>query len=658
MLIGLFIKHIKAYKKINFIPIGYKYNFVSYIGENGIGKSSILESLNSFFNNKPPYLINKSAESDGLSGANTPYVAPIFLIEKKSSPVRKKKKEFENVSNFFWTIKKIEIPSGVQGSMKEFFDLREQLENNLFSKETHYLLVVGESGLKAVNNNDKLCFASFDKEVEHFFIKHGTYPVEEYLELGDKEGTLVKSIDFNTKYWKDFLTELKKLYSFVYLPVELEIESFTKIQTDEMQKIFDKKLKNEIGNALEKIDLTKDRGLNKDLNNFIKEIEETLNGKYCYNTGRQKSNITKTDLVDKIIEVYFQKRTLYKKNSHTLTRVGDLSAGEKRQAIVSLVFAFLKKYSSRDSFIIIGIDEPENSLHTSLCYSQFEKLKEISNGGQIFITTHWYGFLPIISKGYGHFLNKDDSEIKFNSYDLYDYKAKVKKDRKSSNNRIPQDFILKSTNDLVQSIFYSIKDPDPYNWLICEGLSEKIYFEYFLQEELSSKKLRIIPMGGYSEVVRLYKYLRTPIDEEEVNNGDGKIYCIVDTDSRSYGEVLNGKDNLVIKRLHNVKHKETKLVNLNSSEIIPTDIEQSLNPIIFKETIESLSNIRLTTNDENGNTSFIENFKNLEIIDFFKNNEGKNKIVFAKKYIKILSQKENPGNYVPFWIKEVSNFFE
>ena len=52
MIVGLFLRHIKAYKGISYIPLGHQYNFISYIGENGIGKSSILEALNSFFNNK------------------------------------------------------------------------------------------------------------------------------------------------------------------------------------------------------------------------------------------------------------------------------------------------------------------------------------------------------------------------------------------------------------------------------------------------------------------------------------------------------------------------------------------------------------------------------------------------------------------------------
>ena len=39
MIIGLFLRHIKAYKGITYIPIGHEHNFVSYLGENGIGKS-------------------------------------------------------------------------------------------------------------------------------------------------------------------------------------------------------------------------------------------------------------------------------------------------------------------------------------------------------------------------------------------------------------------------------------------------------------------------------------------------------------------------------------------------------------------------------------------------------------------------------------------
>lgn len=56
MLVGLFVRGIKVYSNINFIPFlaldsdypVIEHNFISYIGANGSGKSSILEALDCF----------------------------------------------------------------------------------------------------------------------------------------------------------------------------------------------------------------------------------------------------------------------------------------------------------------------------------------------------------------------------------------------------------------------------------------------------------------------------------------------------------------------------------------------------------------------------------------------------------------------------------
>jgi len=488
MIIGLFLRHIKAYKGINYIPIGEKYNFISYIGENGIGKSSILEALNSFFNNKL-YPINKSALNDGVfTTGNEPFFTPIFLIDK--TKVTRKKSDFEKISQFFWKIKKSDISSGVQGSMKEFFVLRDSiLKNTVYTDETHYFFMLGEQNI--AGGAPKLYFGSFHNE-EKFLIH---YLDKNSIDIDGKTSEEKKEI---ISTWKDelnklldkteqrrFLQELKDLYSFVYIPVELDIESFTKVETDEMQKIFDKKLKDEITVALSSVNLDGNNGINNKLESFLIEIQSILHNEYEYQTGQQRNNkITKSDLVSKILEAYFQKRVLYRKDK----KVSELSAGEKRQSLIDIIYAFLIRNIEREKSIIIGIDEPENSLHTSLCYEQFEKLKTISKNNQIFITTHWYGFLPILSQGYGHFLDYKSDKIIFETYDLYDYKAKVKFMTTTSKGKLPSNFVLKSTNDLVQAIYYSIQGSVPYNWLIVEGISEKIYFEYFFKKEIEEKK--------------------------------------------------------------------------------------------------------------------------------------------------------------------------
>jgi predicted ATP-dependent endonuclease of OLD family len=662
MIIGLFLRHIKAYKGITFVPIGTKYNFVSYVGENGVGKSSILEALDSFFNCKP-YPINKSALEDGIkTTGNEAFVAPIFLIEK--TKVSRLKKEFEKVSQYFWHIDKKDSLRRIRGSINEFFSIREQLINDGYSSDDYYLMLVGES----IIDNDVLpkpYFSSF--QGSESFILHMLDEDKSSLELPEEERKL-KVLEFKErlkkelliKDWRKFFAELKAIYAYVYFPVELDVESFTKIETVEMQKIFDKKIKNEIEKSLQEVNLTRKDGINQTLDAFVSEIEDILNKEYCYHTGQDRNNaVTKNDLVNKILEVYFQKRILNKKSTLGLTRVSELSAGEKRQALINIVYAFLLRNVDRENMVIIAIDEPENSLHTALCYDQFEKLKKISVDNQVLITTHWYGFLPVVSQGYGHFINNNDKQITFETYDLYDYKAKVKQDCEKSRFNIPENFVLKSTYDLVQSIFYSLRGETPYNWIICEGISEKIYFEYFFEDEIENNKLRILPMGGQSMVIRLYKYLSTPIAEDKPN---GKVYCIVDTDNQRCEEINNGFANLKIKRLCNKgSYKKTSLLTLDNKITNSTDIEQSLDAVVFKETIEQFTNEEdyqiNNVIDENGNTDFRENFRSFSLENLFKVNNGENKVLFATQYIEI-SEQYSLEEVTPDWIKQVKDFFK
>jgi predicted ATP-dependent endonuclease of OLD family len=663
MIVGLYIRHIKAYKGITFVPIGTKYKFVSYVGENGVGKSSILEALDSFFNNKP-YPINKSALNDGIKTAgNEAFITPIFLIDKDK--ITRQKKEFEKISQYFWNVQISDLPSKSKSSMKDFFSLREQLIKDNYSSENYYLMLVGES----VIDQDilpKPYFASFqgtDSFICHMLDKDKntiTALDEEKRKIHIRELKEKLQKEMLIKEWKKFFNELKTSYAYVYFPVELDVESFTKIETIEMQKIFDKKLKTEIEKSLKDVNLTRKDSINDTLNKFVLEIENILDHQYCYHTGQDRNNgVTKNDLVNKILEVYFQKRVLNKKSDTGLTKVSELSAGEKRQALINVVYAFLQRNNERENMVIIAIDEPENSLHTALCYDQFDKLKAISKENQVLITTHWYGFLPVVSEGYGHFINDNNKQITFETYDLYDYKAKVKQDCEKSQFNFPQNFVLKSTYDLVQSIFYSLRGDEPYNWIICEGVSEKIYFEHFFADEIKNNKLRILPMGGQKMVIRLYKYLETPISEDKPN---GKVFCLVDTDAQRCEEINNGYSNLKIKRLCNEKPTEqTSLLTLNHKNTNSTDIEQSLNPDIFKDTLEVLDingdySIAETINDT-GNTDFRENFRSFKLEDFFKANKGENKVRFASKYIEI-SASDYFDDTIPDWVTEIKQFFK
>lgn len=617
MIIGLQVRHYKAYKNVNFIPIGSEHNFVAFAGENGVGKSSVLEALDTFLNNKKWLLTKKEKAVDS-------YICPLFLVPK--SKVQRQKNDFETISDFFWNLEKKE-------KNDEFFDRRDLLSDE--TKQTHFLIFLGE-------DCDRKLYIPFGEKIK-----------KEFSKKLDKT--------FNEK---GFLKELKDLYSYVYLPVEIDLENFTKIETDEMQKIFDKELKDEIKGALKQINLDNRGGLNEKLNQFVLEIEKILNHEYGYDTGMQRNNkVTESDIVDKILEVYFQKRILNKKSSGINKKVSELSAGEKRQALINLVYAFLTRRIEREKMVIIGIDEPENSLHTSICYEQFEKLKQVSKNAQVFITTHWYGFLPIVDRGIVHFLkdeeNEKSKEIKkvFQTTDLYLYPYQTK--------NIPKDFALKSTNDLVQSIFHSLKAVAPYNWLICEGPSDQVYLEFFLKEEILERNLRVIPVGGVELVKKFYKYLSLPIAENIEDMSKGKVFCLTDTDSNLRKKDIKQddelKNSLTIKRLADSGSNSTSLIRFeNEEKQNAIDMERSLNPIIFQKTLEELQvedKFLIEVGDiqnTKGNTTK-ENLRNFNVDNYFSSEDIKN--TFSKKYVEIMRRETNEKEYTPDWVSGIKSFF-
>ena len=88
---------------------------------------------------------------------------------------------------------------------------------------------------------------------------------------------------------------------------------------------------------------------------------------------------------------------------------------------------------------------------------------------------------------------------------MYNYRETITQSRKQIKGILPIDYSIKSYNDLVQSIVFSIIQEVPYNWIICEGLSEKIYFEEIFKNEILNNNLRILPLGSYKEVKKVLK---------------------------------------------------------------------------------------------------------------------------------------------------------
>src|SRR5690554_4365628 len=98
MIIGLFQRHFKTYKGAKYIPFGINdfENFNLFIGQNGAGKSSILECLNCYFNHSEFIYHTNEKRSEA-------FIAPLFLIKKEELSKYDKKSQIliPIISNFF-----------------------------------------------------------------------------------------------------------------------------------------------------------------------------------------------------------------------------------------------------------------------------------------------------------------------------------------------------------------------------------------------------------------------------------------------------------------------------------------------------------------------------------------------------------------------------
>ena len=144
MIIGVVLRNFKTYKPITFLPISNGEKFCGLIGENGIGKSSILESLDFFFNDKQ---FKKNINSTGSEEEY--YVVPIFAIEKDLIEDPNIREIAEKYSTNIWAIinEDIKSPTFNYKYLDTLKSISEHIEslNGAIAQESHYLLPVGEA---------------------------------------------------------------------------------------------------------------------------------------------------------------------------------------------------------------------------------------------------------------------------------------------------------------------------------------------------------------------------------------------------------------------------------------------------------------------------------------------------------------------------------
>lgn len=631
MIIGSFLRYFKTYQGINFVPITDQGNFCGLLGNNGIGKSSVLEALDCFFNGKQ-WNMNIATKKSGLARTK-PYIVPVFLVEKDSLTGRPK--DLARILNeIAVTLTEDEVPSANRDDFKCYSDLIDRVDRN-YDLSGYFVLPLGVDHQSHPNVSMFNC---------------SRLGVELYGE--DYEGGILD--EEGLEEFKPLLEELKGSVEYIHIPKEIDPELFTRLETNEIQVLMGETL-HEI---LEKrVTSAQIRGINTSLNAFITSLASELDG-YSYRTPTDRQqNLRKNDVYNLIIEAFFNIRKLHKQEGSHWLEIGELSSGEKQKAIIDVAHKLLLHHRSSGNNLIIAIDEPESSLHMSACFDQFDALYEISKScRQVLFSSHWYGFLPTIESGSVTVISRQDGGHLFDLVNLVNYREQIKQMTRESRKRLPYDIRLKSINDFVQSVITSSIGENPFNWIICEGSSERIYLEHYFKDLIEEYRLRIVPVGGAGEIKRLYGHLSTSYEDfkEEIS---GSIILLSDTDAQLVTYDTKVFDKLHCKRIVNCEaEKKTKLVNVSSNPASPrTEIEHCLNGVYFIEVLRSFIDnpehplsflLDIEVSGENDSYFSLDlRPSQLQAVDTFLDSNN-NKYVVAKKYIELLPAE----SHIPEWI--------
>lgn len=668
MIVGVFLRNIKTYKGINFIPLTHKSNFCGVIGKNGVGKSTILEGLDYVLNGVNGDRWNCHYDS-GKDSEVKPYVVPVFLIEKKKI-TQDDSTLFEKLSDFFWTVSEKALNSANIETSRGFVRFREELALN-YDKNQYYLIVIGK------NKEAKITTAIFDS---FNTIDDSQKTLNSLLDLNADEGI---SIDSKRHEILEPLWDIiNSLMDYIYIPKDIEPEKMTLLETTELQAVMGTTVQEIIAKVFSKKEISE---ISRKLRSAIDDISAKLEGYEYKEPGRERESMLKGEYLYNLIKSdFFSKRKLHKRNrdrsGDRLLLVSQLSSGEKQQAIVNIYYSLIMARQD-DKMIVLAIDEPESSLHVSACYEQFEKLKKLcSNKCQVIFTSHWYGFIPAIMDCSIVNISKETSDDKHKLDVFYSerYREQIEKQIEKSKKEFHKDLFLnielKSINDFVQSIISSVLFDNPYNWILCEGTSDRMYLQAYFSEKIEEKRLRIVPVGGVGQIYRLYKQFETLMSEKSIcNNMKGRILLLSDTDPKlNHYDVVNSNNLKNVRLVANDSQKTVEIVNIGDQMVSGADVEDGINGKILYQILrelnakypQELSFMDFTVDDvEDCSAVHALNLRRNEQVklkEFFNSvdeeSRQKMKTIVSSRYVDILKNDKKKKFSEPKWISQIRSF--
>ena len=270
-IVALGLRYFKCYEATEIIPLFFNNKkFVGFIGENGVGKSAVLEGLHSFFTDQN-WIRNKTAKK----GVATSLVAPILCCLEEDLP----KKKFSDVD------------------VKNIKRFSKTIFNNINKK----------TKLEDRNHNIYLCCAFFQNGDTKIF--DGTQIINEYDSLAKKIREFILSS-----------------FRYIYIEAEVDIDDVTDINSRTLEFIKGSGVAGEITSILEKIKII-DEGeeikisevINKKVIKYLEEEVvkklQDVNRNYDYKNLKTGviSKISEKNISELATQALFNNRQLNKK---------------------------------------------------------------------------------------------------------------------------------------------------------------------------------------------------------------------------------------------------------------------------------------------------------------------------------------------------------
>jgi predicted ATP-dependent endonuclease of OLD family len=255
MITGLFLRHYKTYQGLYFIPMcnDYTNKYSVFIGNNGVGKSSILEALNTFFNNTYWNISKNSKKAQA-------FIAPVFLINKQIFMERIYENEklldyVEFLSDYFWNVTSEANSNMSSEEFARFFEYRNYLKEQ-YREEEFYFFILGIE----YENKSKVNFITFNADL--------TSKLPEELKNFVCELLLEKIRDY---------------FSYVYISVSMAPSDILRIEGKETQELMNSDILNKIDSVLNEKKFDEGRRnisvidyLNNSLNQYMDSINEII----------------------------------------------------------------------------------------------------------------------------------------------------------------------------------------------------------------------------------------------------------------------------------------------------------------------------------------------------------------------------------------------